>query len=76
MRLSKKHIGRLFDVHGADGSWVYQLVDIKNKKLLFSSLAGKYWTDNASTSDWRPFKPQLPSKDHIQWAWMSAREIE
>ncbi len=76
MRLSKKHIGRLFDVQGGDGGWAYQLLDIKKGQPLFRAFDGRYWVERTPQNDWRPFKPQLPSKAHIRLAWMSAREIE
>jgi hypothetical protein len=66
MRLTKKHIGGLYDVHGSDGSWAYQLVDIKNKELLFHVFGsdGQYEIEAQSQHDWRPFKPQLR---HLNW---------
>jgi len=71
MKLTKKHIGQLFDVQGGDGSWVYQLIDIKKKEILFYSMSGEYWAFPNIHHDWRPFKPQMfrDAKD----AWNMAR---
>jgi len=55
MKLSKKHIGQLFDCEGGDGSWCWLLLDVKGKDLLFYSMSGKFWIDNNKYGDWRRF---------------------
>ena len=69
MKLTKKHIGQLFD-NDADGSWVYQLVDIKKGKLLFYDFASSYVVETNKFSDWKPFVPrkQWP-KEWIKLGW-------
>lgn len=70
MRLTRKHIGQLFDVDGGDGSWCHQLVAIKKNTLLFYSFDGKYVTDSIKTADWRLFKPAHPfDKRWIEYGW-------
>lgn len=59
MKLNKKHIGKLFDVTGSDGSWAYQLIDIKGKEALFYSIGRDFWALENKHDDWRPFKPQM-----------------
>lgn len=73
MRLTKKDIGQLFDNRGADGSWHYQLVDIKGKELLFYSSSGRFEIDSNKFSDWRPFEPALPHKEIIKNGWKTGR---
>ncbi len=58
MKLTKKHIGKLFDVDGSDGSWCYLLVDVKGKELLCYGMNGTYAICTNKYADWRPFKPQ------------------
>lgn len=58
MKLTKKHIGGVFDVRGSDGSWAYVLVDIKGKEALFYSIGGDFWALENKWDDWRPYKPQ------------------
>lgn len=76
MKLSKKHIGKLFDNHGADGSWAYQLVDIRAGWLLFNVVGDslRYEAEPNTYADWRVFKPQQPMKGEIEEAWASARK--
>jgi hypothetical protein len=59
MKLTKKHIGRLFD-NNADGSWIYQLVDIKRGRLLFYSFDGSYIVETNKFADWKFFVPRKP----------------
>lgn len=76
MKLTKKHIGQLFDNRGSDGSWAYQLVAIKGKELLFYVLGdSRYEVDSNKYNDWRPFEPQieLHRKDRIVQEWRIAR---
>lgn len=76
MILTKKHIGRLFDTQGGDGSWAYQLIDIKGKELLFYSVNdGKFEIDSNKYRDWRPFKRyenNWPMR-HVKLGWKSGR---
>lgn len=74
MRLSKKHIGQLFDTVGGDGSWVYELIDIKKGKNLFYSFDGTYYSDPNKMSDWRPFKTQKFPKNWVHFGWCIAKE--
>ncbi len=76
MKLTKKHVGKLFDVRGGDGSWAYQLVDIKGKRLLFNVVGDvrRFEIDTNKLEDWRPFVPAPFSKEDIQKAWATARE--
>lgn len=74
MTLTKKHIGKLFDNHGADGSWAYQLVDVQKDKLLFLVTGvNRFEIDSNKYKDWRPFVPIRPSFSEIQKAWQTAR---
>lgn len=75
MRLTKKHIGQLFDNHGADGSWCYQLVDVKGKELLFYT-SGRYEIDSNKYADWRLFKPVKFSKEWIDLGWQTGRRTK
>jgi len=78
MKLSKKHIGKMFDVEGADGSWAYTLVGVRGNELLFN-VVGRPWRFEISTNgyeDWRPFRPVLPNKLAIRRAWNTARRSE
>lgn len=63
MKLTRKHIGRLFDAEGADGSWCYQLVDVKGGELLFYKFDGSYEIESNTFNDWQPFKPRKA------WKW-------
>lgn len=74
MKLTKKHIGQFFDVKGADGSWYYQLLDIKGKKLLFKSSTGHFEIDTNKLADWRPVDSlNLPHKEIIKHGWEIGR---
>jgi hypothetical protein len=74
MRLTKRHIGGVFDCRGSDGSWVYQLIDIKGKELLFSVIGTtRYEVDTNKYGDWRPFKPQPVDSRRVEWGWKDAR---
>lgn len=74
MKLSKKHVGQLFDVQGADGSWCYELIDIKGKELLFYSYGGRHEVDSTKYTDWRPFVPRYNlNKDWVKLGWETAR---
>ncbi len=74
MKLTRKHIGKLFD-NDADGSWVYQLIDIKGKELLFYSFTqADYEIDTNKYADWKPFKPRNPwPKEWIKYGWNVGR---
>ena len=79
MKLTKKHIGKLFDCRRSDGSWAYQLLDIKDGKLLFyvfGSFPPRYEIDQQSYTDWRLFKPQPRDPRWDQDAWSLARETK
>ena len=75
MKLTKKHLGQLFDNKGADGSWAYQLVDIKKGELLFYVFGshGRYEVDSNDFGDWLHFKPQIRPKRWDIGAWETAR---
>lgn len=75
MKLTRKHIGGFFDVRGGDESWVYQLVGIKNGKLLFRVFTNsyKYETDFVHQHDWRVFKSCIPHGTELKQAWKVAR---
>lgn len=72
MKLNKKHIGQLFDVNGSDGSWYYQLVDIKGDRLLFFC-NDRYEIDTNKYADWRPFKSRFFSKKDVRNGWKTGR---
>ncbi len=58
MKLTKRHINQLFTNDLSDGSWIYQLVDIKKEKLLFYSFAETTFVQETNKfADWRFFKP-------------------
>lgn len=75
MRLTRKHIGQIFDVRGGDGSWVYQLMDVRKGELLFYGFAAdRYEIDDAKYNDWQPFEPQKWwSKTHKKMGWQIGR---
>ena len=75
MKLAKKHIGRLFDNRGSDGSWAYQLIDIKGRDLLFYVFGSdnRYEIDTNDYSDWRVFQPTRRDKAWDVGAWYKAR---
>lgn len=76
MKLTKKHIGGLFDVYSSDGSWFYQLVDVKDGKLLFYSSSDNWEIEfQAKYNDWRIFAPQKRSfsKAKIKYGWETGR---
>ncbi len=76
MKLTKKHIGKLFHVAGGDGSWAYQLVDVCKGWLLFYSFNGTYFKERTGEhSDWLFFTPTKPwKKQWIEYGWMTARD--
>lgn len=74
MKLTKKHIGQLFDVKGSDGSWCYELIDIKGKDLLFYAFNGRHEIDSNEFSDWQPFVSRYhKNKIWIGYGWQDAR---
>lgn len=75
MYLTKKHIGKLVHTAGSDGSWVYQVIDIRDGWALFYSFDNRYWKENIKLhDDWRIFKPQPWSKGWIERGWETAKE--
>jgi len=79
MKLTRKHIGKLFDVRGGDGSWVYQLVDVKKGWLLFYSFhagEGAYFKERVGEyHDWRPFRPLKDWPENWRnFGWTTARD--
>lgn len=74
MKLSKKHIGQVFDVRGGDGSWHYILLDKKKDDLLFYTSNGKYTIDTNKYSDWQPFKAVADDKAALFLAWELAKQ--
>ena len=74
MKLTRKHIGGLF-TNGDDGSWVYQLVAIKGKELLFYTFdRDRYEVDTNKFADWKRFQPRKPwPKNWIEYGWATAR---
>lgn len=78
MKLTKKHIGGLFACRGSDGSWVYQLVDVKKDWLLFYSFSSHisyYKERKGAYSDWMPFESLKPwPKRWLERGWSEARE--
>lgn len=72
MRLTKKHIGGLFQTFGADGSWHYQLLDIKDGMNLFYSSSGRYEIEPNSHSDWESAGLKF-DKIHIRNGWKYGR---
>ena len=76
MKLTKKHIGQIFDVDGSDGSWWYRLLDVKNKRLLFQDNDGKYWIeDQGRYHDWKPIGDEVHKKN-VREGWKKGRQIE
>lgn len=75
MRLTKKDIGKLFDVVGGDGSWIYQLIAVKKGKLLFYSFDGTYRVDLACFNDYRPFRPRKEFPESwVNAGWITAKK--
>jgi hypothetical protein len=74
MKLTRKHIGKLIHVSGSDGSWAYQLLDIKNGEVLFYDLGGKFEiAPQNKYDDWAFFKPATDYKEWIEYGWKSGR---
>jgi hypothetical protein len=74
MKLTKKHIGQLFDVNGGDGSWCYELIDVKGNDLLFYTFAGRHEIDSNKFKDWRPFVPTYHmNKKWVKLGWETGR---
>lgn len=76
MKLTKKHIGGLFHVRGSDGSWAYQLLDVKKGILLFyvfGSYPFRYESEPDTHHDWEAFKPQKRDPMWDKGAWEQAR---
>lgn len=76
MKLTRKHIGKLFDVHGSDGSWCYQLLDIRKRNYLFRSLDGRYEIESRRFDDWRPFRPGKVTAAGIRFGWKIGRHSQ
>ncbi len=78
MELNKSHVGGLFTTKGADGTWVYQLVDVKGGWLLFYDFDGKYEKERQGNHrDWQVFKPTTPwPKKWKQYGWEGAEDID
>ncbi len=78
MKLKRKHIGRLFNTKGADGTWVYQLVDIKDGWLLFYNFERGFWKERyGEYKDWQEFEPVKKwPKEWKQKGWDNATDIE
>lgn len=77
MKLTKKHIGQLFDIHGSDGSWCYELIDVKRGELLFYGFGGRHEIEKAGYRDWRPFVPRYHlNKDWIKYGWETGRRAK
>jgi hypothetical protein len=79
MKLQRKHIGQLFGLRSSDGSWVYQLVDVKKGWLLFYTFhAGEhsYYKERVNShSDWIRFEPVNPwPKNWKEYGWLSAKD--
>lgn len=75
MKLTKKHIGGLFSV-GGDGSWTYQLVDVKDGWLLFYGFDCEYFKERVGEhDDWERFKPRKPwPKNWKEYGWTIAKD--
>lgn len=75
MKLKKKHIGGVFDVEGADGSWAYQLVALTKDEALFYVIdTDRFEIESRKYHDWRPFQGRMEfSKKSIAEAWKTAR---
>lgn len=75
MKLGRKHIGQLFDLGSSDGSWVYQLVDVKKGWLLFYTFGGYFKERVGEHNDWQPFKPLKPwPKNWLESGWLTAKD--
>ena len=75
MKLNRKHIGGLFHIDSSDGSWVYQLVDVKDGWLLFYEFDGDYYKEKAGADDWVRFKPHSPwPENQLRYGWLSAKD--
>lgn len=76
MRLTKKHIGGLFDIEESDGSWCYQLIDVKKNELLFYTFSNDHplEIEPSSYKDWQPFIPAYHlNKRWIKEGWKTGR---
>jgi hypothetical protein len=77
MKLTKKHIGGLYNTKESDGSWVYQLVDVQDGWLLFYTFNGKFWKERVGAhKDWQRFaRPPWLRKDK-QEGWEEAEDVD
>lgn len=76
MKLTKKDIGGLFEIDNSDGSWVYQLIDVKKGELLFYTFSNQHphEIEPASYKDWRPFVPAYHlNKRWVKLGWETGR---
>lgn len=74
MKPSRKDINKLFDVDGADGSWIYQLIAVSKTELLFYCFGSdRYEIEDRKHNDWRLFVPQPYSKRDIKYGWENGR---
>lgn len=79
MKLTKRHIGGLFTCAGADGSWVYQLIDIKQGWLLFYNFGSAnipYYKEKVGQhKDWFKFVPLNPWPNNwLEYGWKDAKD--
>lgn len=76
MKLTKKHVGSLFNVEGSDGSWVYQLVAVSRTHLLFYDFHGTYVKERKGEhKDWLQFEPTNPwPESWVKYGWLGAKE--
>lgn len=74
MRLTKQHIGGLYTIRGADPDWVYQLIDVRSRWLLFCTFDGYFYKERTGREDWVPFKPMKKWPDlKLEYAWSIAK---
>jgi hypothetical protein len=73
VKLTKKHIGGLFDVQNSDGTWFYQLLDVSRCELLFRDMDGKYEIESRRHSDWRIFTPTKFTAKNVAEGWKTGR---
>jgi hypothetical protein len=72
MRLTKKHIGKILDTTGSDGSWWIELLDIKDNNILFIQDNGKIYKQENKYNDWRILNHKY-SKKKLKKAWKGAK---
>lgn len=73
MKLTRKHIGQLFDTTSGDGTWCIQLLDVDGAYILFNDYGtDKYWIQHNRFKDWTKFEPKQKTRKEVRELWKTA----